>query len=271
MEQYTNEVIQQYYSTMRAVLTTLCEVIVERETSLDFDLNLLQGRAGSSYFEESFMKPLLRKHKSHFSNKVNSNLRDLGITKYYYLDVHASENKDESDERKMADVTILLMSSYGEIKVPINIKASAGKTADNIGGWQSLDWALFGNEGKPAKTRAKVMSKISKQPISEELYDYFLWVFDKSYSTPKEILESSQVHSFFSTSLESFVFNANQSFPVQFRCHSAQHIEDWSEGILVVKKQFSNKIAEEYIKHAKKLLDDAYSMVVDMPEEENAF
>lgn len=244
-----------YYRYMRETLDNIALFIIELEEDYTVDSQLFMGRNGSTYFEEEFLKPLIRKHNEKLVEMVNDSST---VKNYHLLGINASQNVDESAERSMADMTLTIRRAadnriYEEF---INIKATSGNKNDNVGGWESLNYVLYGSIGKNIVKRSDMLDKISTTAFSTQLHDYFLWVFQKNNTMMSEIMRSSAVHSMLATSLDSFAINMSQSYPVQFNCHKARDIVFTKDYTIVdARKAFAYKILERgIIFHQKQLL-----------------
>lgn len=218
-----DELSDEYYRTVETVLNTTAHCIagLERFEKTVFSFS---GRNGSTSFEDNFLKPFIRKHKQSILKEVKKALKKAELSHWELFDIVADENTDESGARSMEDVSLILRRPNGLlVEEAINVKATLGGTADNVGGWIALDRALFGNspDGKYMKQRGTFLKKVSDEPITDSLSDYFLWVFTK-LDDPVDVLKSSHVHSFFGTSLDAFIINKNQPFPLQFRSKGAK-------------------------------------------------
>lgn len=249
--------MQNYYKTIRLSLNTISSIISENETELQVSQKKLQGRLGSSFFEDEFLKPLIRKHNALFEEAINKKLDEAGITDYRFVSIEALENTDEASARTMEDASIFIQRPDGKVtKEVINIKATNGNTADNVGGWVALDHMLYGESEKYAKSRNKVLEKIINTKISNNISDYFLWVFYKNEETGNKILESSDVHSLLSSSTESFQVNMSQNFPLQFNSSRAEELNLADiKKIEELKTRFMLKILEKGIEFHKAQLD----------------
>lgn len=218
-----DELSDEYYRTVEIVLNTTACCIAEVE-KFERTVFSFSGRNGSTSFEDDFLKPFIRKHKHLILKKVEKALKEERLSHWELFDIVADENIDESGARSMEDVALVLRRPNGLlVEEAINVKATLGGTADNVGGWISLDRALFGNspDGKYMKQRGTFLKKVANEPITDSLSDYFLWVFTK-LDNPVGVLKSSRVYSFFGTSLDAFVINKNQPFPLQFRSKGAK-------------------------------------------------
>lgn len=218
--------MKNYYETIRLSLNTIANTISKNESDLKVDHSVFQGRLGSSFFEDDFLKPLIRKYQKSFKSIVNEVLDSAGITDYRYVGIEALENIDEASARTMEDVSIIIQRPDGRVtKEVVNIKATNGNTSDNVGGWVAIDHVLYGESEKYAKSRNKVLTKIVDTKINNSLNDYFLWVFYKNETTGNLILESSEVHSLLNSNPDAFQVNMSQNFPLQFNSSKAKNTE----------------------------------------------
>ena len=249
--------MQNYYKTVELSLNTIAYTISEHETNLNVDSSKLQGRLGSSFFEDDFLKPLIRKYSKLFKKLVNDKLDEHGITDYRFVSIDAPENTDEAAARTMEDVAAYIQRPDGTItKEIINIKATNGNTADNVGGWVALDHVLYGESEKYAKTRKQVLEKISNTTLNDSLNDYFLWVFYKNEPTGNLILNSSSVHSMLNSNPESFQVNMSQTFPLQFNSHKAHTVKTSDTfNIEKLKHDFMLKILDKGIDFYREQLE----------------
>lgn len=236
--------MQNYYKTVRVCLNTIARIISDNEPGLSVSVEKFQGRLGSSYFEDGFLKPLLRKHSHLFEECINEELDSVGVYDYRFVYIEALDNVDEASARTMEDVSLFIRRPSGVVsKEIINIKATNGNTADNVGGWVALDHMLYGPSDNYARTRNKVLEKIATTKINNTLNDYFLWVFYKNMSGGNAILESSSVHSLLSSSPDSFKINMSQNFPLQFNSSRAKILDlTQVQSIEELKSQFILKM-----------------------------
>lgn len=221
---------QNYYQAVSVILETVVSVIVENENDIPVISERFKGRSGSSYFEDEFLKPLIRKHDNLYYDAVNIELKSRGLNdSIRFISIDASENLDEASARSMEDISVYMEFEGSVHQERINIKATSGKTSDNVGGWEGLSYAVYGNQINPVKTRKAFLEQIQKNiKIDNSLHDYFLWVFKKNEKTGREILQSSKTYSLLNVSLDSFFVNMNQAFPLQFN-HSKAEFYDFSK------------------------------------------
>lgn len=230
--------VKDYYGAMQIVLNCTASVIQERETDLSINQKDLYGRGGSIHFEENFLKPLIRKHKDYFYDRINRELEEAGNS-WKFLGILADETTTEADKRAIYDIRVLLETPEGKAsREYVNVKLTLGNTADNVGGWGALDHVIYGNTGNLALTQKAIREKIlRKEPFATEPSDYFLWVFNKTHDTGKEILASNGVYSLLGSS-GGFTFNMKQSFPVQFNSSKSVPFQEWDGTLEDEKKKF---------------------------------
>lgn len=256
-----DEISDGYYEAVEIVLNTIAKTISVREEFTEkFSYS---GRSGSSSFEDDFLKPLIRKHITTLYEPVNEALSDAELIGWSLYEISAEENLNDANARTMEDISIILRRPNGLlVEEAVNIKATLGNTADNVGGWISMDRALFGNsiDGKYAKQRSEFLDKITVTPITDSLSDYFLWVFSK-LDNGNDVLNSSHVSSYFGTTPDAFYVNKNQSFPLQFNNRNACSLI--GSGIPIIDRkatlltklhsEMSKKLSKELNMHEKAL------------------
>lgn len=256
-----DEISDGYYRAVEIVLNTIAKTISAREKiTKKF---VYSGRNGSSSFEDHFLKPLIRKHIDTLYEPINEALSDADLTGWSLYEISAEENLNDANARTMEDIAIVLRRPNGFlVEEAVNIKATLGNTADNVGGWISMDRALFGNssDGKYAKQRSEFLDKIAVTPITDSLSDYFLWVFPK-LDNGNDVLNSSHVSSYFGTTPDAFYVNKNQSFPLQFNNKNAYSLI--GSGIPIIDRkvtllaklhsEMSKKLSKELSMHEKAL------------------
>lgn len=215
MEKYTGK---DYYSTIQKTLTITAQEI--KKSNIAYDYCDYAGRIGSTRFE-SMIKACIRENMDSILYAVNKNLSNGWVLE----NIDASENLDDTSERSMSDITLTIIRPDKSRTVEhVNIKATAGKTADNVGGWASLYYSFYGVV-KPNASKSFVLNEFSiNPPLFSGLHDYFLWVFNKKSDSFTILCDSSSVHSYF-TSVGGFVVNISQSFPLQFNAHNAKIID----------------------------------------------
>lgn len=246
--------INDYYSIVRGSLRMIAEIISEEEGNSPVDNSLFFGRSGSSYFEDDFLKPLIRKYNDKFATRVNAAFSD---NRYKFVRIDAPESINEALMRSVADVSVFIQHPDGKITEEyVNIKATAGNTADNVGSWESLNHVLYGSDSTVVKQRNGLLNKIATEPLNDNLSDYFLWVFNKNGSTVEELMNNCGTHSMLGSSLSAFRINMSQNYPIQFNSHVAEEIvfEDETT-IQEIKSALLRKIFEAGIKFHEKQLE----------------
>lgn len=234
--------VKNYYEIIRTSLNVITATIGAREGDTSVDSTLFSGRKGSAYFEDDFLKPLIQKHEQELLERIND---QLSHNPYKFIRVDASESTNEAQSRSIADVSVFIQREEKATEEYINIKATAGNTADNVGSWESLNHVLYGHESSVVKQRSALLKKIADTPLNDSISDYFLWVFNKNEPTVKKIMDSASVHSMLGSSLSSFYINMSQNYPVQFKSHNAEQLLfDDNTDIKELKKQLSMKILE---------------------------
>lgn len=220
--------INNYYESVETSLNIISQMIQKQEFT--YSENDYIGRDGSSRFED-FVKTAINKDKENIISECNKNLKDVKVIS---IDSYISDN--ESDNRRMEDMSFILEDSYGnQSEIMINIKATSGNTADNVGGWASFGRALYGDEA--AKLSAKqILEKTKTEPLENTLNDYFLWVFNKK-SDKDNIFSSSKIFSYFATDLDHFKINMHQPFPLQFKSTGATNKPFTSTDSLIERKK----------------------------------
>ena len=250
-----DELSDDYYQAVTICLNTIARTISELETFTEkFEYG---GRNGSTSFEDDFLKPLIRKHLLKLYEPVNEALKLFGLDSWSLYEVSAEENTDESGARTMEDITIIMRRPSGELfEEVVNIKATLGNTADNVGGWAAMGRALYGNspDGKYIRQRVDFFTKVTSTPITDSLSDYFLWVFVKS-PDPHDVLKSSRVSSFFGTNADAFYVNKNQPFPLQFKGKGACSLVGSGVTIIERKTNLLSKLHSEMASKLTKELD----------------
>ena len=247
-------VINDYYKMVRESLKMIAGIIAEEEGAVAVDNSLFFGRSGSSYFEDDFLKPLIRKHNDKFAERINAALSD---NCFKFVRIDAPESVNEALMRTVADVSVFIERPNGEITEEyINVKATAGNTADNVGSWESLNHVLYGYDSSVAKQRNVLLNKLAVEPVNDSLSDYFLWVFNKNGTTVEELMNTCETHSMLGSSLSAFRVNMSQNYPVQFNCHSAEEIV-FEEGTTIeeIKSALVAKILSAGIKFHEKQLE----------------
>lgn len=244
---------QDYYTAMSVILKTIIETIVEKSNGIDVETKNLTGRNGSTYFEDEFLKPLIREFDEHYSTVVNDALRVHDLDHIRFIRIDASENIDESSARTMEDVSVYIEFNNEIHQERINVKATNGQGYDNVGGWEGFAYAIYGDQEDTIKNEQTFVNKIqSGIIIDNELHDYFLWVFNKSFDNGTEIIESHEVHSLLSTSLNSFTVNMSQSFPLQFKSSKATAIDYSKTTVAQTKTAMISKIFTKSYEHSAK-------------------
>lgn len=246
--------INDYYKAVRESLKMIAGIIAEEEGVVSVDNSLFFGRSGSSYFEDDFLKPLIRKHNDKFAERINAALSD---NCFKFVRIEAPESVNEALMRTVADVSVFIERPNGEITEEyINVKATAGNTADNVGSWESLNHVLYGYDSSVAKQRNVLLNKLAVEPVNDSLSDYFLWVFNKNGTTVEELMNTCETHSMLGSSLSAFRVNMSQNYPIQFNCHSAEEIV-FEEGTTIkeVKSALVAKILSAGIKFHEKQLE----------------
>lgn len=204
---------QDYYQAMNAILTAIKEHLAAVEHP---NTPSLTGRSGSLTFEEQLLKPLLSQHYNDIIKLGNESLEDTGYT---LTGLDFPDDSTEAGKRTPGDFYITWDTPHGPRSEYINIKATNGNTADNVGGWSALDQGLYGGEHGRAVQKRSVLKKISTTTFSTLPCDYFLWCFHKD-DDAAQMIGSGATYSMFG-SRGGFVFNASQSFPLQFRADRA--------------------------------------------------
>lgn len=234
--------VKDYYEIIRTSLNVVTTVISEREGDAPVNNALFSGRNGSTYFEDDFLKPLIQKHEQELSERIHN---QLSHNPYKFIRIDAPESTNEAQSRSIADVSIFIQREEKVTEEYINIKATAGNTADNVGGWESLNHILYGHESSVVKQRSALLKKITDTPLNDSISDYFLWVFNKNEPTVKKMMNSASVHSMLGSNLSSFYINMSQTYPVQFKSHNAEQLLfDDNTDIKELKKQLAMKILE---------------------------
>lgn len=238
------------YDAVSIALLETCELLAENERGDSFHASDFTGRNGSTRFEDEFLKPRIRKNHHLLHERINEKLSSVA-NDWEFVNLDAQENVSEADARSMSDMDLYLRSSQGEvIEVPINIKATAGKTADNVGGWAAIGHVFYGGNGKHIKRREEVKSKLALEEPDKGFHDYFLLTFDKNSTSAASLLRSATVNSILGSSLNAFKINMAQPFPLQFNSHQAQRVR-FSEGYRIAQAQENllNRLALAHIKH----------------------
>lgn len=207
-----------YYVVVRKILYIAAEVIIS--SNIPYDKDNYEGRAGSASCEE-MIKACIRENVENIIARVNNELPQG----WKLISFDAPENNDDASSRKMSDITFVLSRPDGSQTVEqVNIKATSGSTADNVGGWAAFYYAIFGIIKKNVSKKF-VLEEIAKhseaKTIPDVPHDYILWSFKKDSTDFSQLCSTAEVHSFFGTSLEAFVVNINQSFPLQFKLEKA--------------------------------------------------
>lgn len=247
-----------YYDVMNTVLSTIIDVIIANEDKIHVDKSSLLGRKGSIYFEDDFLKPLIREYDHLYHKEVNKALSNNGYSRAVeFVKVYADENNDEASMRTMEDIAVGLIFDGSYHKERINVKATVGDTADNVGGWSALSYATWGEIGLFAKTKTKFKEAATTIPLTDSLHDYFLWVFYKGEDDGRDILLSQSLHSFLGTSLDAFTINLSQSFPVQFSSKKAVSKDFVDHTIVEAKRDFIMMVFNKIEEYRRKEADDA--------------
>lgn len=238
--------VDEYYQAISIALNSIAAVIADSSSLGHFSF---VGRDGSSSFEDNFLKPLIREFRSVLYEPVNNSLERHGLSHWEFIDIFAEEDLNESSARTMEDVSIIMRRPNGLLfEEAVNIKATLGNNADNVGGWVSIDRAVFGNspDGKYARQRGAFLKKVTTTKITDSLSDYFLWIFIKS-GNGHEVMYSSHVNSFFGTNTDSFIINKNQSFPLQFNTRTAVDMSGSGLNIVTRKTRLLHKVHSEMV------------------------
>jgi hypothetical protein len=176
-------------------------------------------RDGSTSFEKQFLKPILfnNETKQQIINKINENNPEYELVNI--LDFKDSV-KDETDaeNRTFADIGLHVRNRKGqEALVAINIKATAGGTSDNVGGWSAFEFMMYGKNQDRATQRSTILERVTENNIRKVniVSDYFLWSFTKGEKGKNQVFSKSNAVSLLEFDPNNFTFNANQSFPIQ--------------------------------------------------------
>lgn len=237
---------KQFYEVMNISSAVIFDVLIEEEKSnatlIPFSLN---GRNGSTQFEEELLKPAIRKNESVITERIKEKLEISGLP-FSLIFLDAGGNQSEADVRSFDDMSMIFADVNGkEYFYPINIKITNGNSADNVGGWMAMDFAIFGNPDtnsnipvmrKVATLKSTFMKKMIEGTMSSDMSDYFLFVF-KKLPTFLEILESAKVFSLLSVEPESFNINMSQSLPIQFNSDAAIKIPSDSDTSLLQRRE----------------------------------
>lgn len=217
--------VKSYYDFISHITTTLGGLIAEKlhnspETyqHLTGPVEHTNGRAQSLHFE-TLVADSIGMHKTEFIEKVNHNNTFSG---WSLKSIESHGEEDEKSKRSPWDIAFVVTHPDGKDKTEwVNIKYSSGKSADNVGGWECLYYALTGKQEKIAG-RSIFFDKMttyipelrdSHQYGCDYCFDYFLWVFDKDINFD-QACASSRCYGLMSHS-DNLRFNHAQSFPVQ--------------------------------------------------------
>lgn len=216
------EQVNDYYDAVTLSLDAIGSVISANEGEYVIDNSKLSGRDGSSYFEDVLLKPLLRKYSDVVADEANKALQG---NMFRFVSVSAPESNSEAQKRSLADISIFLEHPDGIIREElINVKATNGNSADNVGSWASLNHVLYGDVGKLETKRTSVIEKLGSVELPDNLNDYFLWVFKKNVSSVEDLFARSSVHSMLATNFDAFKVNMSQNYPLQFNSSKAVRV-----------------------------------------------
>jgi hypothetical protein len=193
----------------------LIELAPENEKFAKGESAKFLGRDGATYFEKAFLKPILfGERKPEFIENMNS----ASDSKFQLVDIVDPEadftGQGDGSNRTFSDIDLILKDKDGNVSsLPVNIKATNGGSADNVGGWAAFEFIMFGNV-RSSPSKSKTLARITPESIKATTVssDYFLWSFLKGGEKPFHTAHSVSLFEYDPTF---FSFNASQSFPLQ--------------------------------------------------------
>jgi hypothetical protein len=193
----------------------LIELTPENEKYAKGESAKFLGREGATYFEKAFLKPILfGDRKAEFIDTMNG-AADSKLKLVDIVDPEAGYiGQGDGSNRTFSDIDLILSDKNGNVSsLPVNIKATNGGSADNVGGWAAFEFIMFGNV-RSSPSKSKTLARITPESIKATTVssDYFLWSFLKSGDKP---FTSAHSISLFEYDPTFFSFNASQSFPLQ--------------------------------------------------------
>lgn len=219
------------------------------------DIKEKDGRKASSIFETDFIKKFIL--DSNYSNPLNLELRrhtsDEQLKFLRFIDTSSEYSNGNAASREWADIGIIFMWNGKEFFVPVNIKYTSGKTADNICGWKAFAYLLFLDYGK-YKNEQNIWDAVSRQEASwDAMRDYFVWSFKHGGETAK-LFSSHSVFSLLGINPEQLTFNNSQPFPVQAKSFGLEaDAKNMTISIADRKKRLAKWIASNRKKRAEEL------------------
>lgn len=200
--------IFQSYSTR--ILSIIGDVVKEANSKIT---SHKKGRESSTAFEKNIVLPSIKNNMEKIQNKVDAAFEGLNV-KLIRINL-PNENQTEAEARTAADFTFNLEIDGIEHNIPVNVKYTANKNADNVGGWAALWLCLYGSAVKPKNGMKALFQSddfLAGKWKNDAPSDYFFLVF---VHTPTEVISAVKVSSLLSLSTDEITYNGSQSFPVQ--------------------------------------------------------
>jgi hypothetical protein len=187
-----------------------------------------KGRGGSALFEKEFVKSTLL-HPLQSATLTQTIRRSTSGQSLRFLRFEDPERgllHNEAATRAWADLFIIASYGHNEISIPVNIKYTGGSSADNLCGWDAIDFVLYKDSSRKSGKTAFFDKLIAEGiPEDEAPRDYFFWSFQ--YDENSQYLFSKiSTYSLLSIPVELLQFNPSQSFPVQLATNKLDQIEN---------------------------------------------
>lgn len=201
---------ENFQTSASRVLTIIGDVVKEANSKIT---SHKKGRESSTAFEKNIVLPTIKSNMVKIHEKVAASFEGTDV-RLVRINL-PNENQTEAEARTAADFTFDLEIGGVEHNIPVNVKYTANKNADNVGGWAALWLCLYGDAVKPKNgMKALFQSKdfLSGKWKNDTPSDYFFLVF---VHTPTEVISAVKVSSLLSLSTDEITYNGSQSFPVQ--------------------------------------------------------
>lgn len=204
----------EYNSYTCAVLNFIAaelETVGINKNSKSFTSKTYEGREGAKALE-TLVKNYINRIPELVS-KVNIFVKsDIFILKDIF-DPELDAENEEAAKRAWADLFLTVeLKDKTEISIPVNIKSTTGKTADNVCGWTAASFILFEDYETASKGNTAVKALQDGKLDKKTVRDYFLWVF---YTSPTQPYSGTAVFSLLQLDPDNYTYNASQSFPLQ--------------------------------------------------------
>lgn len=200
-------------NTPRVVLLRTLNLIGDAISGrLRNEARTFDGRSGSMLAEECVKQAVL----DHAVDVLHTPSDGDARNGWRVIGFDAEIARSEARSRDMADVTAIMSDGKAVIeRIPINVKVTRGKTADNVCGWNAFSYCTCGVSLK----RDQLLDGITSGScglLQDDIHDYFLWTFYKD-DTGRLSGLSLASSLLCATSCEMLRYNASQPFPVQVR------------------------------------------------------